>query len=89
MKTVNLAPLLKLDKEYENACNTASENYKGAWDDSIHDSYMVLLKLMQENVRKIHVIRCKAETLNKETEGLKVEELKRLSDNLCREADSV
>ena len=89
MKTVDLTPLKSIDTEYERSSDTVSENYKGDWDDKIHNSYLMYLKQIQENSRKIHVIRCKAETLVKEAEGLKIDELKRRGEALCREADSV
>ena len=89
MKVVDLAPLKSIDTEYEKVYDTVSENYKGDWDDKIHDSYLRYLKQVHENSRKIHVIRCKAETLEKELYGLRVDELKKMSEILCREADSV
>ncbi len=89
MKSIDLAPLKGNDVEYEEVTNTASENYKGDWDDKIHDSYLKYLAQIQENSRKIHMIRCKAETLEKEAEGLMIDELIKRGEALCREADSV
>ncbi len=89
MKNCDLTPLKSIDTEYEKASDTVSEYYKGEWDDKIHDSFLIYLKQIQENSRKIHVIRCKTETLEKEVEELKIEELKRQCENLCKEADSV
>lgn len=89
MKTYDLTPLKSNDVEYGEAVESVVEYYRGDWDDEIHDSYMRYVKQVQEQSQKIHVIRCKAETLKKEVEGLNVEELKQIADSLCREADSV
>lgn len=89
MKAIDLASLKSNDAGYEKVVNTATENYKGDWDDQIHDSYLGYLKQIQEQSRKVHVIRCKAETLEKEAEGLRIDDMRKQADSLCREADSV
>lgn len=89
MRTIDLSSLKNNDSEYEKLIDSATDSYKGDWDDQIHDSYLRYLKQIQEQSRTIHVIRCKAETLEKEAEGLKIEEVRRKADSLCREADSV
>lgn len=89
MKTINLAPLKSNDAEYRKLSDTVSNQYKGGWDDKIHESYLRYLKQVQENSRKLHVIRCKAEILEKEIEAFKIDELKKRAEALCREADSV
>ncbi len=89
MKTVDLTPLKGNDSEYENLAVSVTERYKCEWDDAVHDSYGLFVKQVQERTRQIRAIRCKAEELAKEAEGLKIEELNCKTEALCREAESV
>ncbi|MCI8663049.1 MAG: hypothetical protein HFG69_07315 [Hungatella sp.] len=89
MKTYDFTPLKNNDTEYQKITDSVSERYKGDWDDRIHDSYLRYVKQTEELSLKVHIIRCKAETLEKEAEGLKIEELQRKADSLCREADAI
>lgn len=89
MKTYDLTPLKNNDVEYGKVIESVSEHYKGDWDDKIHDSYLRYVKQVQEQSQKVHYIRCKAETLEKEVEGLKLDELQKRVESLCREANSV
>lgn len=89
MKTVDLTPLKNNDTEYEKLAATVSEHYKCDWDDAVHDSYGVYVKQVNEKSRSVRVIRCKAEALAKEAEGLRIEELIRKAASLCREAGDI
>lgn len=89
MKIYDLTPVRNNDVEYKKAAEAVAEHYKGAWDDKIHDSYLRYVKQIQEQSHKVHMIRCKAETLEKEVEGLKIEEQQKKAEGLCREADSI
>lgn len=89
MRTVDLTPLKDNDTQYEKIVVELADRFKCEWDDSIHDSYDLYVRQLQEHSQEVRAIRCKAETLEKEAEELKVDELKKKADVLCREADSV
>lgn len=89
MKTVDLTPLKNNDVEYEQVAASVSEKYTCEWDDAVHDSYSVYVKQVEERNRSIRAIRCKAEALVKEAEGLKPDELIKKAALLCREAGSI
>lgn len=89
MRTVDLTPLINNDHEYEKAYLNISEKYKCNWDDTVHDSYLRLVKDIQEYSSNIHRIRCKAECLEKEIEALNVDSMMTKADSLCREANSI
>lgn len=89
MKTVDIAPLTNCDHEYEKAFTNVSGKYKCNWDDPVHDSYLRLVKDIQEYSGNIHKIRCKAESLEKEAETLNVDSMMTKADILCREANSI
>ena len=89
MKIVDLTPLKNNDTEYERLAASVSERYKCEWDDAVHDSYGVYVRQVDERSRSVRVIRCKAEALAKEAEGLKIDELIRKTAILCREVESV
>lgn len=89
MRTVDLTPLINNDHEYEKAYLNISEKYKCNWDDTVHDSYLRLVKDIQEYSSNIHRIRCKAECLEKETEALNVDSMMLKADSLCGEANSI
>jgi hypothetical protein len=89
MKQYDLTPLKDNDTEYGKAIDVVEANYKCAWDDKVHDSFLRYVKHIQDYARRVHVVRCKAETLEKELDGLRIDELKTASDRLCREADSI
>ena len=89
MRTVDLTPLINNDHEYEKAYLNISKKYKCNWDDTVHDSYLRLVKDIQEYSSNIHRIRCKAESLEKEAEALNIDSMMIKADNLCREANSI
>jgi len=89
MKTVDLSPLKTNDTEFERLASSVEERFKCEWDDVVHDSYGLYVKQVQERARAIRTIRCKAETLVKEIEGLKVDELIKKAEYLCKEANTV
>lgn len=86
---VDLTPLKKNDMEYQRLAASISERYKCEWDDTVHDSYGVYVKQVEERSRSLRIIRCKAEALEKEAESLKIDELISKAVILCREAGSV
>lgn len=89
MKIVDLTPLKNNDAEYERLVSEVSDHYKCDWEDAVHDSYGVYVKQVQERSRAIRVIRCKAESLAKEAEALRIDELATKAVTLCREAESI
>ncbi len=89
MNTVDLSPLKINDTEYGEVAKNTSEKYKCEWDDAVHESYGLYIRQVQEHSRSIHVIRCKAEALVKELEGLNVEEMINKAESLCKESASV
>ena len=89
MININLTPLKDNDSEYEKLATVVSNRFKCDWDDGVHDSYGVYVKQVEERARQIRTIRCKAEALVKEAEGLRIDEQISKSKILCREADSV
>lgn len=89
MKQYDLIPLKDNDNEYAKLSGSVEADYKGSWDDKVHDSYAGYVKHVQENSRRVHVIRCKAETIEKELDGLKIDDMTSLSLQLCREVDSI
>ncbi len=89
MKAVDLTPLKNNDAEFEKLASAVTEQYKCDWNDAVHDSYGIFVKQVQDRARSIRVVRCKAEELAKEAEGLKIDELIRKAANLCREAENV
>ena len=89
MKTVDLSPLKTNDAEFERIASSVEERFTCEWDDVVHDSFGLYVKQIQERTRAIRTIRCKAETLVKEIEGLKVDELIKKAEYLCKEADTV
>ena len=89
MNEFDFSPLINTDSCYERLVESIVEKYKCDWDDKIHDSFFPYVESMQENSLRIHEIRCKAETLGKEVEGLRIEEKIRKADNLCNEVASL
>ncbi len=89
MKAVDLTPLKNNDAEFEKLASAVTDHYKCDWNDAVHDSYGIFVKQVQERSRSIRVVRCKAEELAKEAEGLKIDEQIRKAASLCREAESV
>lgn len=89
MKTVDLTPISDIDIQYEKIVSTLDERFKCEWDDAVHESYGRFVNQLQELSREVKFIRCKVETLEKEAEGLKIEELTYKAEKLCKEADAV
>lgn len=89
MKTVDITSIRDIDIQYEKIVSTLGERYKGEWDDAVHESYGRFVNQLYDLSREVKTIRCKVETLEKETEGLKIEELTRKAEILCKEADAV
>lgn len=40
MKHVDLSQVKMASSECKNKCSALSQNYKGVWDDPVHDSFM-------------------------------------------------
>lgn len=89
MKELDLTPLKENDVQYEKAVSELESRFKCEWDDPVHDSYGYLVNQMREKAAEIRVIRCKAETLQQELEDLKIEEVIKTADTLCKEADAL
>lgn len=89
MKTVDISPLKINDTEYEEAARTISEKYECEWDDAVHDSYSIYVNQVNEHSRAIHVIRCKAEALVEELEGLNIDEMISKAESLCEESETI
>lgn len=89
MKNFDLTQLRKNDEEYKKMTEAVLKLYQCEWNDEIHDSFLQYVNQVQEYSRRVHIVRSKAETLVKETEGLKIDEKKKRAESLCREADSI
>jgi chaperonin cofactor prefoldin len=89
MKAINLTSLKEIDEQYEKITEKLNERFKCDWDDSIHESYGKLVVQLREMSKDVKKIRCKVETLQKEVEELKIDDLMCKADALCREADAV
>lgn len=89
MITVDLSSLKANDIEYEELSKTISNRFDCEWDDSVHESYRIYVRNVQERSRSIHMIRCKAEVLAKEIEELKIDEVIHKAEILCEESSSV
>ena len=89
MKELDLTPLKENDVQYEKAVSELESHFKCDWDDPVHDSYGHCVNQMREKASEIRVIRCKAETLQQEIEDLRIDEVIKTADNLCKEAEAV
>lgn len=89
MIKVDITPIKELDTQYSQNVNETKTQFSCDWDDTVHDSYALLVKQLLESAEAVKNVRCKAETLQKEIEGLDVDELKEKADALCEEAESV
>ena len=87
MKSIN--SILNADIEYEKLSVSLTERFKGAWNDSVHNSFLGYVNLVQDHSQRIHSIRCKAESLEKEVEELRIDETIKMTENLCQEAETV
>ena len=87
MKDTSFSSLNAIDSEYSKIVASISERYKCDWNDSIHDSYQRYVKQVEEYSQRIHGVRCKAETLQKEVEELRIDELRENAQSLCKEAE--
>lgn len=86
---IDITPIRNIDIQYEKIVSNLSERYKGSWDDAVHESYGRYVSQLQELTREVRNVRCKVETLEKEVEELKIEELTRKAEMLCKEADAI
>lgn len=89
MRKIDITPIRDIDLEYEKKVATLAERIKGEWNDSVQESYNRYVYQLTELSRKVKRIRCKVETLEKEAEGLKIDELANKADSLCKEAEAV
>ena len=83
MKTVNLSMLKANDSEYEELVKKVEQKYECEWDDAVHESYQLYVQQVQEYGSKIHIIRCKAESLAEEIAGLNVDGMIQRAEALC------
>ena len=89
MKDLDLKPLKDNDAQYEKLVGAVESAYKCDWDDAVHDSYAQYIEKIRELSREIRDVRCKVETLEKEADELKIDELKKKADAFCREANAI
>ena len=89
MKAIDLTQLKDIDIQYEKSTETLANKYTCDWDDSVHESYGRFVAQLQEMAKEVKTIRCRVETLQKEAEELRIEDLLNRADALCREADAV
>lgn len=89
MKDYNLSSLEALDDQYKSLADSLLESYKGSWDDTVHDSYMVYVRQVKEMTIKMHEIRCAAIALDRALEALNVERLEQEAMRLRQEGDCV
>ncbi len=89
MKAVDLTQLKNNDVAYEQIASTVSERYVCSWDDAVHDSYREYVKQVQNRAHDLRKIRCKAEELVQELEALRIDDLRKKTNYLCGEADTV
>ena len=86
---IDITAIKENDTQYGQNVSETESRYKCDWDDAVHDSYGVLVKQLLDNAERVRNIRCKAETLQKEVEGLDIDALKEKADVLCKEAESI
>ena len=86
---IDITAIKENDTQYSQNVHETEDRYKCEWDDSIHGTYGVLVKQLLENAEKVKNVRCKAETLQKEIEGLDIDGLKEKADTLCKEAEAI
>lgn len=89
MKNIDLTPLKDNNIQYNQIVSAIENKYKCDWDDTVHDSYSKYVTQLREYSQKVGTICHKAETLEKEIECLKINELKTNAKRLCQEADSL
>ena len=89
MANTSIASLIKLDEEYQKHTDSVSDCFQCAWDDSVHDSYSLLIKQIKENADKIHTIRQEIETIVSDTECMNIDGLIKRTGELCREAETI
>lgn len=89
MNKLDISALVDIDNQYRELVDRLNERFHCNWDDAIHDSYGQYVKQMQEKTDAVHEIRVNAESLVKEIEDLRVDDLSGKADSLCGEADAV
>ena len=86
---IDLTPIKENDNEFGRIVTNVSTQYVGAWDDPIHDSYRRYVNEMEEYAQRVHAVKCRAESLQKEVEGLRIDEMLEKAQRLCREAENI
>ena len=89
MKQFDLILLKEIDAEFNTITENVEVEYKGEWDDKIHDSYLRYVKQVQDQSRCIHKIKSQIEEIMEEAQKLDIDDMKRMVDNLCGEAAAV
>ena len=86
---VDLTRLINNDTRFKEETNKVEERYRCDWDDVVHDSYLRYVRQQKERAESIHSIRCKAESIVKEVEELKINDMLAKAKALCEETSSL
>lgn len=86
---IDLTPLKVNDKEFEVITQNVNKRYQGAWDDLVHESYFRYVKTIEDYSQRVHAVKCRAESLQREIESLKIDEMLEKAQHLCREAEAI
>lgn len=89
MKTIDISPLITNDQEYKKIVLEIYEKYLSDWNDTVHDSFALFNRQLQDKSEELHILRCKAEGILKEAQTLKVNEYNKHVAALCREVDLI
>ena len=89
MNLPDLSALKNLDMEYKQITDEVSVHFNCEWDDQVHDSYRYYVKDVSECAETVHKINTRSEMIVKEVDELKIDELVKRAEELCREADAV
>ena len=86
---MNITPIINLDNKFSEITRDIESNYKGDWNDSVHDSYRGFVNSTNNSAEAIHYIRCQTELVVSDVESLCVNDIEKDANSLCREVDTI